>query len=89
MSVFLGNNRWSNGDEYINFNKDGYCTYSLPVPGNSYLYDYYRLEDGKYILHEESNENYTLNVFKFTFLTMDKIEVYAYANAQTYILERN
>lgn len=89
VSDFLSNNRWSNGDEYINFKEDGHCTYSLPVPGNSYLYDYYRLEDGKYILHEESNENYTLNVFKFTFLTMDKIEVYAYANAQTYILERN
>lgn len=80
------NGKWSDGDgNYIEFYNDSGCRYNIPGAKN---YDYFSIENGVYSLKKEGNPENSVDCFKFTLVSKNKMKVYNYINNKTYTMTR-
>ena len=80
----------SNSSKYIVFyrNSNGMvaCSYSLPTPSVSNA-KYYDIQDGE-LVFEDENSKVVAKVYKFDFIDANTVNVYCYADGNTYTLKR-
>lgn len=76
---------WRGDGYYFTMEGDGHISYNLPWFSYG---DYYRIEDSIMLLYPENNYNNTKELFAFSALTPDCIEVFCYQNNRTYTLYR-
>jgi len=77
---------WSGDGYYLEMSDEGYLDYNLPYIDYG---DYYRIEDGKVLFFPEDAYASTKQIFRFTVVSADCIQVYAYQNRDTYTLYRS
>ena len=76
---------WKGDGYYFTMEEDGHINYNLPY----IIYgDFYRIEDGFFLLYKENDEENTKNLFLFSAITPDCVEVYCFQNGKTYTLFR-
>ena len=80
----------SNSSKYIEFYGDDNgsvrCSYTLPTPSVSNA-KYYDIQDGE-LVFEDENSNVVAQVYKFDFVDANTVNVYCYADGETYTLKR-
>ena len=77
---------WKGSAGYFKMKADGWANYNLPF----FQYgDYYRFENGQYLLFPKNDESNTRPLFDFTVISKNCIEVYCYQNCRTYTLNRS
>ena len=76
---------WKGGGYYFKMNADGGTQYSLPWINYG---DYYKIEDGTYLLYPKNNESKTKKQFTFEALSPDTLRVYCHKNGKSYTLYR-
>lgn len=91
LILVLGTWRTQNGSYYLKFYRNdagginSQCTLPwIPDPKGT---KYYEIRNQTYVLTDE-NSNVIAEVYRFTLLEPDKIEVYAYKNEKSYTLVR-
>lgn len=70
---------------YFTMDAEGSISYSLPWIDYG---DYYKIENGIFMLYPERNEQSTRNLFKFTIVDWNTVKVYCYKGGKTYTLYR-
>ena len=75
----------SDGKYYFTMKSDGHTTYNLP----SFDYgEYYRIENGDFLLYYEKDPDNTRTLFSFEIVTKDIINIYCYKDYMSYRLIR-
>lgn len=75
----------SDGKYYFTMKSDGHTTYNLP----SFDYgEYYRIENGDFLLYYEKDPDNTRTPFSFEIVTKDIINIYCYKDYMSYRLIR-
>lgn len=77
---------WEGDGGYFSMESDGYISYDLPYVDYG---DYYYIEDGVVLLYPEDDPYATKELFSIRVITVDCIQVYAYADGETYTLFRS
>ncbi len=77
--------RTSDGKYYFTMESDGYTKYNLP--GMDFG-EYYRIEDGNYLLYYEKDPEDTRTLFSFEIVNKDTINIYCYKDYMSYRLIR-
>ncbi len=85
-SKFLtGTWKTSDGKYYFTMKSDGNTTYNLPWFDYG---EYYRIENGDYLLYYEKDPDNTRTLFSFEIVTKDIINIYCYKDYTSYRLIR-
>lgn len=84
-TYLTGTWRTSDGKYYFTMESDGYTKYNLP--GMDFG-EYYRIEDGNYLLYYEKDPEDTRTLFSFEIVNKDTINIYCYKDYMSYRLIR-
>lgn len=76
---------WEGDGRYFRMKEDGRISYDIPWINYG---DYYRIEDGLFLLYKEKTPNITKKLFAVKIISKDCITVFAYKNGRTYMLFR-
>jgi len=77
---------WTGLNCFFTVDEEGYLDYNLPY----YDYgDYYIIEESRMLVYPEKDVTATKAFFRFTIISEDCIEIYAYNGGQTYKLYRD
>jgi len=76
---------WNGDGYYFTMNSSGHIQYNLPYISYG---DYYRIEDGVFLIYPENNYANTRKLFTMTVVSRDCILVYAHKSNRTYMLYR-
>lgn len=77
--------RTGDGNYYFTMKSDGNTTYNLPWFDYG---EYYRIENGDYLLYYEKDPDNTRTLFSFEIVTKDIINIYCYKDYTSYRLIR-
>ena len=84
-TYLTGTWRTSDGKYYFTMESDGFTKYNLP--GMDFG-EYYRIEDGNYLLYYEKDPEDTRTLFSFEIVNKDTINIYCYKDYMSYRLIR-
>ena len=76
---------WKGDGRYFRMKEDGRISYDIPWINYG---DYYRIEDGLFLLYKEKTPNITKKLFAVNIISKDCITIFAYKNGRTYLLYR-
>ena len=84
-TYLTGTWRTGDGKYYFTMDSDGYAKYDLP--GMDFG-EYYRIENGNYLLYYEKDPENTRTLFSFEIVNKDTINIYCYKDYTSYRLIR-
>ena len=79
--------RWTGGGYYLQFDEDRYSSYDLPWVAEPEGAAYYSIENGIFYFDNENNDHLA-EVYSFTIVDYDTIQVYCYKDGYTYTMRR-
>lgn len=79
--------QWKSSDSsyYFSIDEKGYASYNLPSINYG---DYYRIENGDYLLYPKDNESNTRTMFSISVIDKNSIRIYCWKDGSTYRMFR-
>ena len=81
----IGSWRAKNEWKYLNIDENGHISYNLPWIDYG---DYYRIEDGDFLLYKDNDYDNTKKLFTFKIINADQISIYCHKDGSRYNLFR-